>query len=35
MQTEQLIDVTQELCLLSIRQVLDGGLPDWRTLELE
>ena len=31
----QLIDVARELCLRSIRQVLDGGLPDWRTLELE
>ena len=32
--TAKLIEMTQELCLRSIRQMLDGGFPDWETLEL-
>ena len=32
--TAELIGMTQELCLRSIRQVIDNGLPDWETLEL-
>ena len=32
--TAELIGMTQELCLRSIRQVIDGGFPDWETVEL-
>lgn len=32
--TSDLITLTQELCLRSIRQVIDGGFPDWETVEL-
>lgn len=32
--TRELIAMTQELCLRSVRQVLDVGFPDWETLEL-
>ena len=32
--TGDLIGMTQELCLRSIRQVIDDGFPDWETLEL-
>ena len=32
--TIEFIGMTQKLCLRSIRQVLDGGFPDWETLEL-
>ena len=33
--TTDLIGTTQELCLRSIRQAIDGGFPDWKTLDLE
>ena len=32
--TAELIRMTQDLCLRSIRQVIDGGFPDWETVEL-
>ncbi|MYC95170.1 MAG: hypothetical protein F4X14_09370 [Caldilineaceae bacterium SB0661_bin_32] len=32
--TSDLITMTQEVCLRSIRQVIDGGFPDWDTVEL-
>ena len=32
--TAELIGMTQELCLRSIRQVIDSGFPDWETIEL-
>ncbi|MYF33345.1 MAG: hypothetical protein F4217_08110 [Acidimicrobiaceae bacterium] len=32
--TSDLITMTQELCLRSIRQVIDNGFPDWETVEL-
>ena len=33
--TKYLIDVTQDFCLGSILSVLDGGFPDWETVELQ
>ena len=32
--TKYLIHVTQDFCLGSILRVLDGGVPDWETVEL-
>jgi len=34
-ESAEFIRMTQDLCLRSIRQVLDGGFPDWETLELQ
>ena len=32
--TAELIGMTQDLCLRSIRQVIDDGFPNWETVEL-